>query len=51
MLEFMNEKNGGQWASVPVAVFSRRDFQELFRYIEYPAISHKDRIRGHHQAA
>ncbi len=51
MLEFMNEKNGGQWASVPVAVFSRRDFQELFRYIEYPAISHKDRIRGHQQAA
>jgi hypothetical protein len=51
MLEFMNEKNGGQWASVPVAVFYTRDFQELHRYIEYPAIYHKDLIRGHQQAA
>jgi hypothetical protein len=51
MLEFMNEKNGGQWASVPVAVFYTRDLQELHRYIEYPAIYHKDLIRGHQQAA
>jgi hypothetical protein len=51
MLEFMNEKNGGAWASVPVAVFYTEDFRELHRYIEYPAIYHKDRIRGHQQAA
>jgi hypothetical protein len=51
MLEFMNAKNGGEWASVPVAVFYTKDFQELHRYIEYPAIYHKDRIRGHQQAA
>ena len=51
MLEFLNKKNGGEWASVPVAVFYTRDFQELQRYIEYPAIYHKDRIRGHQQAA
>ncbi len=51
MLEFLNEKDGGQWASVPVAAFYTRDFQELHRYIEYPAIYHKDRIRGHQQAA
>jgi hypothetical protein len=51
MLEFMNEKNGGQWASVPVAVFYTRDFRELHRYIEYPAIYHKDVIRGHQQRA
>lgn len=50
MLRFMNEKNGGQWASIPVAVFYTKDFQELHRYIEYPAIYHKDRIRGHQQA-
>ena len=50
MLEFMNDKNGGQWASLPVAVFYTRDFQELHRYIEYPAIYHKDTIRGHQQA-
>jgi hypothetical protein len=51
MLEFMNEKDGGQWASLPVAVFYSADWRELHRYIEYPAIYHKDRIRGHQQAA
>jgi hypothetical protein len=51
MLEFLNRKNGGEWASIPVAVFYTRDFQELHRYIEYPAIYHKDLIRGHQQAA
>jgi hypothetical protein len=51
MLEFLNEKNGGQWASVPVAVFYTRDLRELHRYVEYPAIYHKDVIRGHQQRA
>jgi hypothetical protein len=51
MLQFMNEKNGGQWASIPVAVFYTRDFRELHRYVEYPAIYHKDLIRGRQQAA
>jgi hypothetical protein len=51
MLEFLNDKNGGQWASLPVAVFYTADLRELHRYIEYPAIYHKDRIRGHQQAA
>ena len=51
MLEFMNVKNGGEWASVPVAVFYSRDFRELHRYVEYPAIYQKDRIRGHQQAS
>lgn len=50
MLEFMNNKHGGEWASLPVAVFYTRDFRELHRYIEYPAIYRKDRIRGHQQA-
>jgi hypothetical protein len=50
MLEFLNEKNGGQWASVPVAVFYTKDFRELHRYIEYPAIYRKDHIRGRQQA-
>jgi hypothetical protein len=49
MLEFLNRKNGAEWASVPVAVFYTRDFQELHRYIEYPAIYHKDRLRAHMQ--
>jgi Thioredoxin len=47
MLESLNVKNGGEWASVPVAVFYTSDFHELHRYIEYPAIYHKDYIRSH----
>jgi Thioredoxin len=51
MLEFMNVKNGGYWASVPAVGVYTRDFRELARYIEYPAIYHKDRIRGYQQGA
>ena len=51
MLEFMNQKNGGEWASLPVAVFYTRDWEELHRYFEHPAIYHKDRVRGSQQAA
>jgi Thioredoxin len=51
MLEFMNKKDGAEWASLPVVGVYTKDFQELHRYIEYPAIYHKDRIRGHQQAA
>jgi len=42
--EYGNEKNGQKFATVPVAVFFDRDFTELYRYIEYPAIYHKDRV-------
>src|SRR5215472_4535762 len=38
MLEFLNVKNGGEWASLPVAVIYTKDLQKLHRYIEYPAI-------------
>jgi len=51
MLEFMNGKNGGEWASLPVVVLYTADLRELHRYLEYPAIYHKDRIRGFQQAA
>jgi hypothetical protein len=51
MAEFMNAKDGGEWASLPVAVFYTKDFRELHRYIEFPAIYHKDRIRAAQQAA
>jgi hypothetical protein len=50
MLEFMNRKAGQEWASLPVAVVYTKDFEELHRYYEYPAIYHKDRIRSHQQA-
>ena len=50
--EFMARmKQLPRWESVPVVVVYTKDFQELHRYIEYPAIYHKDRIRGHQQAA
>ena len=51
MLEFLNKKNGAEWASVPVAVVYTRDFRELCRYIEFPAMYNKDRIRARQQAA
>jgi hypothetical protein len=51
MLEFLNAKNGGEWASVPVVVVYTKDFRELHRYIEFPAIYHKDSIRGSMQTA
>jgi thiol-disulfide isomerase/thioredoxin len=44
MAEFMNEKNGGRWQSIPVVVFYDKDQQYLYHYIELPAIYHKDRV-------
>ena len=48
---YANEKKGQKWASVPVAVFLTKDFGELYRYIEYPAIYHKERVLGHLRSA
>lgn len=48
--EYANEKNGQKWASVPVAVFFTKDFVELYRYVEYPAIYHKDHVISHLRA-
>ena len=49
--EYANEKNGQKFATVPVAVFFTRDFVELHRYIEYPAVYQKDRVLGALRAA
>ena len=51
VLEYANEKNGQRWASIPVAVFFTREFVELYRYIEYPAVYRKDRVIGHLRGA
>ena len=51
MLELMNAKNGAEWASLPAVGIYDRDFRLLHRYCELPAIYHKDRVRGHMQAA
>lgn len=42
--EYANEKNGQRFATIPVAVFFTKDFVELHRYIEYPAVYQKDRV-------
>ena len=34
-----------------MAVVYAPDFTELYRYLEYPAIYHKDCTRGHQQSA
>jgi hypothetical protein len=51
MLEFMNAKDGGEWASLPAVGVYTKDFQQLCRYLEFPSIYHKDRLRGHQQSA
>jgi hypothetical protein len=51
MLEFMNAKDGGEWASLPAVGVYSSDFRLLCRYLEYPSMYHKDRIRGRMQAA
>jgi hypothetical protein len=48
---YANEKNGQRFATVPVAVFFTKDFAELYRYVEYPAIYRKERVIGHLRAA
>src|SRR6266540_6332649 len=50
VLDYAKEKNGQKFATVPVAVFFTKDFVELYRYVEYPAIYHKDRVIGHLRA-
>jgi len=50
VVAYANEKNGQRFASVPVAVFFTRDFAELYRYVEYPAVYRKERVIGHLRA-
>ena len=51
MAEFLNEKNGQTWQSIPVAVFYTKDLEYLYHYVEYPAIYHKDRVVAQIRAA
>ncbi len=51
MLEFMNAKSGGEFASLPAVGIYTRDFKLLYRYLEYPVIYRKDLVRGHMQKA
>ena len=51
VVAYANDKGGQRFATVPVAVFYAKDWSELYRYIEYPAIYHKERVLGHFRAA
>ena len=50
VVAYANDKDGQRFASIPVAVFYASDWVELYRYIEYPAIYHKERVLGHLRA-
>jgi len=45
MLQYMKQARGEEWAALHVTVVFSKDFTELHRYIEFPAIYHKDDIR------
>jgi hypothetical protein len=52
MAEFLNEKKGQTWQSIPVAAFYTADLRYLYHYVEYPRIYDKDRlVHGHIRAA
>lgn len=51
MVDFLKKTETGEWASVPVVVIYDKEFNELHRYIEFPAIYHKDAIRGRYGTA
>jgi len=51
MAQFLNRRDGKTFQSIPVIVFYTRDMKELYRYIELPAVYHKDRIVGAVRAA
>jgi hypothetical protein len=44
MAEFMNDKGGKKYQSIPVVVFYDKDMKYLYHYVELPAIYHKDRV-------
>jgi hypothetical protein len=48
MAEFLNEKNGQTWQSIPVAIFYTVDLEYLYHYTEFPAIYEKDRLVAGH---
>src|SRR2546425_3577930 len=49
--EFLYEKDGQTYQSVPVAVFYTGDLRYLHHYTEYPAIYHKEHLAGAMQVA
>ena len=48
---FLRRRDGETFLSIPVVAFFTKDFELLYHYLEFPAIYHKDRIRGHMRTA
>lgn len=46
MSQFLNERDGRTYQSIPVVVFFSEDQRLLYRYTEFPAVYRKDRIRA-----
>ena len=51
MAQFLNRRDGQRFQSIPVMVFYTREMVELYRYVEFPAVYHKDRLVGAVRAA
>src|SRR2546428_8538595 len=51
MNEFLYEKGGQTFQSIPVAVFYTKELRYLYHYTEFPKIYHKDRLAGAMRAA
>jgi len=46
MAQYLNGRDGQTFQSIPVIVFFTREMRELYRYIEFPLVYRKDRIRA-----
>ena len=46
MGEFLSQRGGQTFQSIPVIVFYTEDLRLLYRYTEFPVVYHKDRLRG-----
>jgi hypothetical protein len=46
MAQYLNHRDGRTFQSIPVIVFFTEDMRELYRYIEFPLVYRKDRLRA-----
>lgn len=49
--EYLRERDGRTYLSIPVAVFYTAELGYLYHYIEFPAIYHKERVAAAMQAS
>lgn len=46
MAHYLNRRDGRTFQSIPVIAFFSRDMRELYRYVEFPLVYRKDRLRA-----